>query len=126
MSGEENGSDLTNGEIARTLKRLDDGQKQIVVDQREGQKQVIEKIDAMTDKFIHRAEWDMQNRVHAADLADLENAARDDRKAAEVLATQVGTLEKHSSYQKGILAVLSLLFGVAVAVVTAYIQAGRL
>lgn len=42
--------DLTMGEIARTLTRLD-----------EGQKEVLARIDLMRGEFVHRTEWTMRN-----------------------------------------------------------------
>lgn len=87
-------SDMTMGEIARTLVRLDDGQKE-----------VLAQITLMRGEFVHRTEWEMRNRhvderfqtlgrevgdmraKHEADItavrneAETSNAANDRRRA---------------------------------------------
>ena len=140
MSGEENGSDLTNGEIARTLKRLDDGQKQIVLDQREGQraliaaqavgnKAVMDQLTLMRSEFIHRTEFDMQNRIYEAAFADLKADLKADHDAIHAPETgvvaQIGALDKRGSYQRGRDAVLAALLGAALAVLYSIIQSGK-
>jgi hypothetical protein len=118
--------DMAPGEIARTLQRLDDGQKELVQAQREDHQAVMAELSALGDKYIHRAEWDMQNRIFTAGLADLENDARDDRKAHANVEEQVATLKQHESRLGGMMAVLGVIVGIIATLLGSYIASGRL
>jgi hypothetical protein len=118
--------DMAPGEIARTLQRLDEGQKELVQAQREDHQAVMAELSALGDKYIHRGEWDMQNRIFTAGLADLENDARDDRKASSDLTIEVSSLRQHASRLSGMMAAMGLILGVLVTVIGSYIASGRL
>ena len=100
--------DLASGEIARWLERLDKGQQAL-----------LERFEQVRSELVTRSEWDMQNRIHTQDVADVENRMRD-------LAEQVGSHRDVMSRIKGVQWVLGVILGVVVTVVASYIQSGRL
>ena len=100
--------DLATGEIARWLERLDKGQEEL-----------LKRFDAIRSELVTRSEWDMQNRIHTQDVADVENRVRD-------LSEQVGQHRDAMSRVKGVQWVLGVILGVVVTVVASYIQSGRL
>lgn len=115
-------------EIVRTLGRLDEGQKELVRAQREGQKAVMDQLTLMRGEFIHRTEFDLQNRIVTNDMADVENAARDTKRVAderhEAVLAQVTALVSQVDKWKGWTAGVGAIIGVALGLLYAYIQAG--
>lgn len=118
------GDEMAPAEIVRTLGRLDEGQKELVRAQREGQKAVMDQLTLMRGEFIHRTEFDLQNRIVTNDMADVENAARDDRKAHAALVDQVSALKSQMDRWKGWTAAGEGVLGIALGFLYAYIQAG--
>lgn len=100
--------DLATGEIARWLERLDKGQEEL-----------LKRFDAIRSELVTRSEWDMQNRIHTQDVADVENQVR-------TLAEQVSTHRDVMSRIKGVQWVLGVILGVVVTIVASYIQSGRM
>ena len=100
--------ELASGEIARWLERLDKGQQDL-----------LKKFEDVRAGLVTRSEWDMQNRIHTQDVADVENQVR-------TLAEQVGTHRDVMSRIKGVLWIVGAILGVVVTVVASYIQSGRL
>lgn len=96
------------GEIARWLERLDKGQQDL-----------LSRFDLVRSELVTRTEWDLQNRVHAQDVAEVEDKVRD-------LQDRVSVHHDAMSRIKGVQWVLGVILGVVVAVVTSYIQSGRL
>ena len=96
------------GEIARWLERLDKGQQDL-----------LRKFEDVRSGLVTRSEWEMQNRIHTQDVADVENRVLD-------LDRQVSMHRDGISRLKGVLWILGAILGVVVTVVTSYIQSGRL
>jgi archaellum component FlaC len=96
------------GEIARWLERLDKGQQDLLA-----------KFEDVRSGLVSRGEWEMSNRMHTQDVADLENQVRD-------LTVQVATHRDGISRIKGVMWILGGLLGVVVTIITSYIQSGRL
>ena len=100
--------EMAPGEIARWLARLDQGQQDL-----------LKKFEDVRSGLVTRSEWEMQNRLHTQDVADLENQVR-------TLAEQVSTHRDVMSRIKGVQWVLGVILGVVVTVVASYIQSGRM
>lgn len=100
--------EMAPGEIARWLERLD-----------EGQKELLRRFDSVRAELVTRAEWDMQNRIHTQDVADVENQVR-------TLTEQVASHRDGVSRVKGVMWLLGVILGVVVTVMTAYTQSGRM
>ena len=113
------GDELAPGEIARWLERLDKGQQAL-----------LQKFEDVRSGLVTRSEWDMQNRIHTQDVADVENRVLDldkeTTKRIEALSEQVSAHRDGISRLKGVLWIVGAILGVVVTVVTSYIQSGRL
>ncbi|MDA8440500.1 MAG: hypothetical protein M0Z51_16800 [Propionibacterium sp.] len=99
--------EMAPGEIARWLERLDKGQQDL-----------LSRFDLVRSELVTRTEWDLQNRVHAQDVAETEDRVR-------TLSEQVATHRDAMSRMRGVQWVLGLILGVVVTVVASYIQSGR-
>lgn len=109
----EDAYDMTTGEIARTLKRLADDQAQLVKAQRADHGAVMTEISSLGDKFIHRAEWDMQNRIFAGDIAELKIDVTDGQ-------AERANLKSHLDRFKGWASAAGAFLGIALGILYAY------
>lgn len=107
--------DLASGEIARWLERLDKGQTEL-----------LKRFDQIRSELVTRSEWDMQNRIHTQDVADVENQVHGLSERLDKVAEQVATHRDGMSRFKGVLWILGAILGATVTVITSYIQSGRL